>query len=147
MIKDTIERVLTLKAPIERVYKAVSDKNELCKWFPDRIEGQIKAGEDSTWHFDECGSCRVHVVGGDPYGYFAFRWVPGASGTTMEDVLSVPNTLVEFRLEEEGDGTRLTMLESGFSSLPPEVYESALRENNAGWDSELAELVKFVEQA
>lgn len=65
----------------------------------------------------------------------------------MGDVLAEPNTLVEFRLEETEEGTRVNLTESGFASLRPGVYEDAMRENTSGWDSELAELVALFEKS
>ena len=76
----------------------------------------------------------------------AFRWASGAM-PPVGDVLASSNTLVEFRLEEVDEGTRLSMVESGFASLPKEIYDEAMRDNSNGWDSELAELVALFNQS
>ena len=145
-LQDTIKRVVVLKASIKRVYNAISQAEGLVKWFPNRIEGKVEPGETATFHFDGCGVCSLYIVGAEPYSYFAFRWASGTNAP-IRDVLAQPTTLVEFRLEEAEEGTQLTMLESGFASLPREVYEDALRENTSGWDSELAELVALFEKS
>ena len=44
-LQDTIERVLVLKASIQRVYHAISSAEGLVKWFPNRIEGKVEPGE------------------------------------------------------------------------------------------------------
>ncbi len=145
-LQDTIERVFVLKASIQRVYHAISSAEGLVKWFPNRIEGKVEPGETAQFHFDGCGICSLYIVGAEPYGYFAFRWASGATAP-VGDVLASSNTLVEFRLEEVEEGTKLTMVESGFASLPKETYEQAMRDNNSGWDSELAELVALFNQS
>ncbi len=145
-LQDRIERELTLKAPIERVFRALTDAGELAKWFPKAIEGRVAPGETAVFDFGEYGKAPVHVVAVEPFSYFAFRWVPG-SVPFRGDPLSRPNTLVEFRLEEVEGGTRLRLTESGFASLPAEEHAKSLEENTQGWDSELASLVRFVEGA
>ena len=65
---------------------------------------------------------------------FAFRWEPGGANE------GGPTTLVEFRLEEIQGGTRLTLVESGFSRFGIESRQG----NEYGWDSELGELRTFL---
>lgn len=142
-LQDTIEREITLKAPIERVYRALTD--DLTAWFPKAIEGKVAQGENCVFDFGEYGKGCVHIVATDPHTYFAYRWVPGANNF-VGDVRTVPNTLVEFRLAPIDEGTRLTMIESGFASLPAEHYAKAIEDNTGGWDYELAELVKYLEK-
>lgn len=64
-------------------------------------------------------------------------------GTTGEITESEPTTLVRFLLEEEPEGTKLTMIESGFASLPENYFE-AFDENTQGWEEELLKLVKLL---
>lgn len=146
-IQDTIERTVVAKAPIERVYRAIATSDGLATWFPKSVKGEIAPGKSAVFCFEGCGDCSVYIVSAEPHTYFAYRWIPGSAGTVIGDVLSVPNTLVEFRLHEVDEGTRIEMVESGFASLPPEVYESSLRENTSGWDGELAELVELFEMS
>ena len=145
-LQDTIERVVVLKASIRRVYDAISTANGLVKWFPTSIDGKVEPGETAQFYFDGYGTCSLYIVAAEPHGYFAFRWASGDM-PQVGDVLSGSNTLVEFRLEEVDDGTRLTMVESGFATLPKELYDEAIRGNNSGWDSELAELVALFNQS
>lgn len=49
------------------------------------------------------------------------------------------STLVEFSLAPDGEGTRLRLVESGFTD------DKHRAQNSGGWDSELADLVAFVE--
>jgi uncharacterized protein YndB with AHSA1/START domain len=56
-------------------------------------------------------------------------------------------TYVEFTLEPDGAGTRLTVVESGFAQLPDDVYHKAFDGNTDGWRSELGELVTYLDAA
>jgi hypothetical protein len=53
-------------------------------------------------------------------------------------------TLVTFDLEDAGDGTRLTMVESGFDNLRPELYEDAYRGNTEGWDWQIGNVRRYL---
>ena len=53
-------------------------------------------------------------------------------------------TLVTFQLEDAGSGTRLTVVETGFASLPAGV--GSYEENSSGWTYELNELKEFLEK-
>ena len=146
MIQDSIERRITIRAPKERVYSAITDPKQIVSWFPDAINGTLEVGDAPTIGFGKDTLYRIHVVAANPHDYFAYRWVPGnADGTDgfTGDVLAVPNTLVEFRLADDPKGTALTLTESGFSNLPGAVAEKKLEENTGGWDDMLDRLGKL----
>ena len=56
-------------------------------------------------------------------------------------------TYVEFTLEPDGPGTRLTVVESGFAQLPEDAYRKAYDGNSQGWVSELGELAAYLDAA
>jgi uncharacterized protein YndB with AHSA1/START domain len=143
-LQDTIERAITVKASKERVYGAITDPKQLISWFPDKVEGDLKVGEQSTFTFDGNGDVSVYVVDAKPYEYFAYRWIPGADADSVtEDVLAKPNTLVEFHIEEVEGGTKVTLKESGFASLSAEVAEAKFKDNSGGWEYMMASLEKL----
>lgn len=147
-LQDTIVREVDVAAPKERVYAALTQPELLAQWFPDAVEGEIKPGERPIFDFGEYGRHSAYVVATDPFTYVAYRWIPGAihvpQGFTG-DVLSEPNTLCEFFIEETGDGCRVRLVESGFASLPAEFYEQALSDNQGGWDVMVYRLKTFAE--
>jgi len=145
-MQDSIERSITINAPVERVFHAITDPQELTRWFPDGVEGTIEPGERPVLDFSEYGKSQIYVVAKDAPNYFAYRWVPGTStvdAVGTEDVLSVHNTLVEFRLEATANGTSVVLRESGFATFPPAIAESALKENTGGWDYMIDRLGKL----
>jgi uncharacterized protein YndB with AHSA1/START domain len=54
-------------------------------------------------------------------------------------------TYVEFTLEPDGAGTRLTVVESGFAQLPDDAHDKAFGGNVEGWANELGELVTYLD--
>ncbi|RYX80996.1 hypothetical protein EON83_26060 [bacterium] len=141
IVQDTIQREIAIKAPKERVYAAIADPTQIIKWFPDAVEGSLEIGERPVFDFGEYGKNRIYVEAAQPHEYFAFRWIPG-SNHFMGDVLSTANTLVEFHIKESDGLTQVTMIESGFASLPTEVAEESLRQNTDGWGYMLSRLEK-----
>jgi hypothetical protein len=78
-----------------------------------------------------------------PQHRFSWRWHPYAIDPNM-DYSSEPMTLVVFELEEVADGTRLTVTESGFNSLPVHRRADAMRMNDAGWAAQLGNIERHV---
>lgn len=145
-MQDAIERDIVIQAPRERVYHALTDTEQLKLWFPDNIEGRFAVGEAPIFDFGKYGKGGVLVVAADPVEYVAYRWTPGLPRVEgyVSDPRKDPTTLVEFKLEEVPEGTRVIFRESGFASLPAEMYADALRDNTSGWDEMLVILAKFV---
>jgi uncharacterized protein YndB with AHSA1/START domain len=73
----------------------------------------------------------------------AFEWTPGPD--VPDDPETAPRTLVEFRLEPEGDETRLQIVESGFHALPEPLRTSALRSNTEGWNIQSENVRRYAE--
>jgi uncharacterized protein YndB with AHSA1/START domain len=145
-MQDAIVREITVKAPQERVYHAITDPTQLIKWFPDAVEGTIEVGQQPVFTFEGHGKARVYIVGANPFDYFAFRWVPGGS-ELIDDVTCVPTTLIEFTIEDMGGMSKITLKESGFASLPAEVAEEKFSMNSGGWDYMMGRLEKLTNEA
>ncbi len=140
-MQDIITREVVINAGVEAVCAAIADTDKVVEWFPDEIEGTYAVGEQPVFVFEGHGKYTVAVVDAKPYDYFAFRWVPGATGH-LGDLTNVTTTLVEFRLEERDDVTTVTLTESGFASQPAETGGSAFKQNSGGWEFMLARLEK-----
>jgi uncharacterized protein YndB with AHSA1/START domain len=85
----------------------------------------------------------VSTVAIEPDRYFAFRWHPYAVDPAV-DYSSEPTTLVEFRLEPVLEGTRLTLVESGFDAIPVARRAEAFRMNDGGWTAQVENLRRHV---
>lgn len=142
-MQDKIQREITIKATKERIYVAIADPELVVLWFPETVEGIYKVGEKPVFGFGEHGKNQIYIVDARPHEYFSYRWVPGGNHF-VGDLLTVPTTLVEFRIQEEMDGTcKVTMTETGFAKLPVDIAEASFKQNSAGWDFMLGRLEKY----
>lgn len=139
-MSDRIEKSIELKAPIERVWRAIADPAEFGTWFRVRLETPFIPGEVSRGHITYPGYEHIvweaTIVAMEPPRLFSFRWHPYAIDPAV-DYSGEPTTLVEFRLEPSSTGTRLTIAESGFDALPSHRRIEALRMNEDGWTEQV----------
>lgn len=145
---DRIEKSIELNAPIDRVWRALTDSAEFGTWFRAAIDGPFVPGRESTGQMTYPGfehmpwQARVEAM--EEPTYFAFAWPPYYDGMDA-DTSADPWTLVEFRLEPTAGGTRLDVTESGFDRLPADRAPLALRGNDKGWDEQLGNIRRHVE--
>lgn len=144
---DRIEKTTFVRAPIDKVWRAISDHREFGSWFKVDLDQPFVEGERSTGKMTypgyEGSPWLAWVTAVDAPNRLAFEWTPGPD--VPDDPETAPRTLVEFRLAPEGDGTRLHIVESGFDALLEPMRASALRSNNEGWDIQLANLTRHAE--
>jgi uncharacterized protein YndB with AHSA1/START domain len=147
METNRIEKSIELKAPISRVWKALTDYNQFGEWFRVKLNGPFKAGEHSsgyiTWPGYEHLKWEVNVKAMDPERYFAFTWNPYAVDPDADYSKETP-TLVEFRLQPTPNGTLLTVTESGFDKIPDHRRAEAFRMNNNGWTQQMTNIEAYV---
>lgn len=144
-MQNVIRREITIQARKEKIYEAIANPEKVVLWFPETLEGKYEVGEQPIFGFGEHGRSQIYIESAKPYDYFAYRWVPGANHY-LGDVLKVPNTLVEFRIEElSAHSCKVVLTETGFAELPAEVIEESFKQNSKGWDFMLGRLVKHAE--
>jgi uncharacterized protein YndB with AHSA1/START domain len=139
-IPDEVRREVVVEAPLERVWRAITEADELVRWFPDKI-AEIDLRPDGAmrieWQDGEFDDSAVQFV--EEPSRFVFRWHGAGSDS--------PETSVEFTLEAVEGGTRVVVVESGFSKVREEKRESAWHDNDGGWAKELGELKAYLEAA
>lgn len=160
MNTDRIEKRVVLKAPLARVWKAVSDSAEFGSWFGAKFEGPFVAGavlagkivgttvdpEVAKHQAAHAGTpFEVAVERIEPERELAFRWHPYGCEPDGEGSPGY-STLVEFKLRELPDGVELTVVESGFDQIPPEKRLTALEMNTGGWEAQTMLIRKYLEQ-
>ena len=139
---DEIRREVVLKAPIHRVWQAVTSAEEISKWFGDVVEVDLQPGGNARFGWSDYGDVfEAVVVAVEEPTRFSYSWAID-SNLPYEETIAC---LVEFNLEAEGENTRLTLVESGFAQIPDEVYQKHFDANSGGWDSELADLVEYLD--
>ena len=79
----------------------------------------------------------------EPERLFSFRWHPYGIDPNY-DYSTEPMTLVAFELEEVPEGTKLTVTESGFDSIPLGRRAEAFRMNRQGWAQQVHNIEVYV---
>jgi uncharacterized protein YndB with AHSA1/START domain len=145
---DRIESQILLKASRSRVWRALSNAEEFGGWFGvalkgktfaigKRVQGQITYPGYEHVVFD------VVIERMEPERLISWRWHPAAVEPSI-DYSKEPTTLVEFELKEVEGGTLLSLVESGFDSVPPSRRLEAFRMNSGGWDEQMKNIEKHV---
>jgi len=152
-MSDSIEKQIELRAPVSRVWRALTDYREFGEWFRVNLEGPFVQGQVSRGNMTYPGFEHVKweavIQKIEPEKLFAFTWSHPKSfdaATYSPDYSKEPTTLVEFRLEKTAGGTRLTVTESGFDKLPADRREEAFRRNEGGWTEQMKNINHYVTQ-
>ena len=160
MNSDRIEKSVLLKAPLERVWDAISDSAAFGKWFGAQFDGPFVAGTTvrgviAPTAVDEqvakqqephAGTpMEWQIVAVEPRRRLAYRWHPFAVDVDT-DYSSEPTTLVEFLLDETPDGILLHITESGFDAIPADRRAAAYEANSGGWAKQTELVQKYLAQ-
>ena len=155
---DRIEKSVVLRAPRERVWRAISDSKQFGSWFGVEFAGPFVAGATTIGKLvpttvDPEAAKRQKQYEGfkfefaidriEPQRLFSFRWHPYAIEPTS-DYSKEPMTLVTFELQDAEGGTLLIVTESGFEHLPPARRAQALASNDIGWGHQTRLIEKYL---
>jgi Uncharacterized conserved protein len=157
-VPDRIQKHILLKAPLARVWKALTDSTEFGEWFGVRFEGPFVAGaplrgaitptkadaEVARMQEPYAGKTfDITVERIEPQHLFSFRWHPFAIEPGV-DYSKEPTTLIVFTLEEKPAGVLLTVTESGFDRIPLERRAKAFSANEGGWEKQMTLIGKYL---
>jgi uncharacterized protein YndB with AHSA1/START domain len=143
-VQDAIVKEIEIKAPIDKVWDAITMPEHLGAWFGDSgatVDFRVGGEMALTWQEHGTGWAVIDAI--EPKTRFVWRW----ARTSEKKPTPGDQTTVEFTLAESGDGTLLRVVESGFTSLAmDEATQAAARDENVGgWDWEIGELKDYVE--
>jgi uncharacterized protein YndB with AHSA1/START domain len=140
-MQDTIERTVFIPVHIDVVWEALTSADGIRSWFGDEAEIDLRSGGEARFGWSEYeSSSHAIVVDVERPTRFSYRWTAGGA----ERADTGPSTLVEFTLVGSSEGTKVTVLESGFASLPAEIMEETLKENTSGWQAEIQDLHDYL---
>lgn len=160
-IPDVIRKQVRLRAPLERVWKALTDSSEFGRWFGVRFDAPFKPGAKMTGTIvpttvDPAVAAQQKPYEGktfeitidriEPQRLFSFRWHPYAADEHV-DYAAEPTTLVVFELQPEKDGVLLTVMESGFNGIPLSRRAKAFTANEDGWTHQMNLIAKYLDQS
>lgn len=152
-MSDRIEKQVELKAPLSRVWRAVSGYREFGEWFRVKLDGPFEEGQVSRGNITYPGyeyivwEALVQKV--ERERLFAFTWAHPKSmdrAAYSSDYSNEPKTLVEFRLEPTASGTLLRITESGFEALPEDRRQGSYQRNEGGWTEQVKNIQAYLEK-
>lgn len=140
---DQITRMADFPLPVERVWRAITDPEELSSWFSDHVQMVFQVGQEIVFKWDQYGTASGRIELIEAPQRFAFRW--RAHNVPNEEPLTDANsTLVTFTVTPTTEGSRLTVVESGFANLPQSIRVRTFQENTSGWRAEFEDLQAYL---
>jgi uncharacterized protein YndB with AHSA1/START domain len=147
---DRIEKKVFLRAPRARVWRALTDAADFGAWFGVELSGTFAPAVRLRGRITHPGyehvTMDITIERMEPERLVSWRWHPNAVEPRV-DYSAEPMTLVVFELEEVGDGTMLTVTESGFDRIPLERRREAYRGNEEGWTWQMKSIEEHVRKA
>jgi uncharacterized protein YndB with AHSA1/START domain len=148
---DRLERKILLKAPHSRVWRALSNAEEFGAWFGVDFKGSaFVAGKAIKGRITYPGYehlvMEVFIERIVPERLLSWRWHPAAIDMAV-DYSQEPTTLVVFELEDAQGGVMLSVVESGFDSIPEARRATAFRMNSSGWEEQMKNIEKHVAES
>ncbi len=147
MSTDRIEKQIEIKAPIARVWRALTNHTEFGEWFRVKLDQPFAPGQPSTGHMTYPGyehlkwTAAIQKI--EPQRLFSFTWKPYAIDPNVDYSNETP-TLVEFTLEPTPAGTLVKVVESGFDKVPAHRRDEAFRMNDKGWAQQMKNIETYV---
>jgi uncharacterized protein YndB with AHSA1/START domain len=132
----TIEREIEIEAPVDVVWRTITEPDQIRTWFSDAVDIEARAGAVGSLTFradtDTPNIVNITVVAADRPHLFSYRWVyPNGERAT-----EVNSTLVTFTLVADGDErTRLRVVESGLDQMDmaDDEKQNFLEQHRHGW--------------
>lgn len=137
---NTVQREILIPRSRAEVWRAITDSATLAEWmFPNDFEPRVghrftfRVPGNPKVNFDGL-VVRCEVLECAPPDRLVFSWSAGGP---------VENTRVTFRLEPDGEGTRVLFEHSGFDVSIP-FGQQALKGADFGWAKMLKQLAAIV---
>jgi uncharacterized protein YndB with AHSA1/START domain len=132
-----IEREVVIDAPVDAVWRTVTEPDQISQWFADRVELDATPGGAGVFIFHNEEGKAIHtatlvVEAVEPPTRFSFRWCHPEGAVPVSD----NSILVEFTLRPDGgERTRLRVAESGLDLVawPEDDKVRYAEEHRKGW--------------
>jgi uncharacterized protein YndB with AHSA1/START domain len=137
-----IERRVWINAPRQRVWGAITEPEELKRWYAPGCPWVIPALEvGATVKFYNTDTdvqlATIEVV--DPLHEFTLRW-------QLDPVNPELTLLNTFLLEEENGGTRVIARQAGYEVLPDDIRQEQLDQDAQAYTAIVESLKAYFEQ-
>ena len=125
-----IKKEIVIDAPVAKVWEYIVDPKKLARWLmPNDFEARIGMTFSMECPTGTTIACVVKEILPPEKLVYSFK----SNEMNIE-------TLVTFLLAPEGNGTRLTLVHSGWDSLPPSEQEEIAGGFDEGWGRFLGKL-------
>jgi uncharacterized protein YndB with AHSA1/START domain len=136
----SFETSLDIDASPEEVWRALTEAEELVRWFPLRAEVTPGIGGSMRWAWEESWDWRTRID----------AWEPGRRLRLVQDEYQPAedaeraNVAMEFTLETHAGKTRVRLVHSGFGRGA--AWDNELDSISEGWPAELQSLRLYLER-
>ena len=139
-----IEKKIEIAAPIEAVWKALTDAEELMRWFP--LDARSTPGPKGTiwysWGPPYEGESRIEIWDPPRRLKLAGDWAH-AEGDEARKAHDAEQVAMDFMLESEAGKTVLRLVHSGFNAGAE--WDDEFDGTRRGWDQEFLGLKHYLE--
>lgn len=142
-----IETEVEINAPVEAVWKALTDAEELTRWFPLEAGANLDGTLRMSWRDEFCWDSRIEIA--EPNRHFRIASVerltdqqPTPDATERSVTVAQP-TATDFFLEARGGKTVLRLVHSGFSA--DAEWDALYDGTRRGWKFQLWSLRHYLE--
>ncbi|MBS1494147.1 MAG: SRPBCC domain-containing protein [Bacteroidetes bacterium] len=136
---EPVIKEVTIDAPVSKVWKAITEKEQIAEWLMPSNDFELKAG--TTFHMTGSSKgveyphiCTITEI--VPEKKLSYTWA-------VKDKLS--DTLVTYELEEQDGKTKVTLTHSGWDKVTLNTVGATREDYNNGWNHVLPGLQKYVE--
>ena len=138
VIPSQIEKEILIDAPVDVVWRVVTQPEQMDRWFSERAEFEPTPGAGGRIRMSARTTYNIEVEAMEPNRRFAFRWVH-PDGAKADESNSM---LVEFTFHPEAGSTRLRVVESGFDTVDWSDAQKAkyAERHSKGWQTILGRL-------
>jgi uncharacterized protein YndB with AHSA1/START domain len=139
---NLIKKEIVINAPIERVFSALIDPEQLTQWFPDVVTIEPKLGGKVSFRFlkENTKKDNDHEIVGNIVSF-----IPNKEISYTWNFITEPeyrrDTIVRWNLDKlESNKTKLTLIHSGFTKKDTVQYE----DHSKGWTWHINRLDKLL---
>ena len=134
----TIELERNVDASPDAVFHALTDADELARWWVTSAESDARTGGSYSYRFEFEDESRNHTYTGEyidvtPGARVAYPWTTGLGPTE-----------VDFRIEPAGGGTRVRLVHSGWGESGD--WDESVQMHEEGWSFFLDNLKAYLER-
>lgn len=141
MEKLAVERSVLINVPRQRVWRALTEPEQLEQWYAPGCPWEIpalQAGATVKFYNTDTDIQLARIEAVEPLRELTLRW-------QLDDSDPGTSLVNSFRLEEEKSGTRLIVTQSGYESLPEAMRQQQLEQDEQAYTAIVESLKTYLE--